>query len=178
MPPSSPRTDLRPLWFLVRFVLGYTVLFALYGAVPNEVLRDVVFHYGLTQPSALLIDLVAPAERARAVANTIVSPRATLEIVRGCEGAGTFFLLGAAMLAFDAPWRRKLAGLAWGFAVVYLLNLARIVGLYFIVAHRETWFLVTHTYVAPIAVIAAVAAFFWWWALAPRPQRADGYVAA
>lgn len=169
---------LQPLWFVVRFIAGYVALFLLYGLVSNATLRDTVFFHGLTRPTAAVIDFIAPAEQVRAVANTIVSPRATLEIVRGCEGAGTFFLLGAAVIAFGAPWRRKLGGVLLGFAVVYAINLARIIGLYFIVAYREPWFLVTHTYVAPIAVIAAVAAFFWWWALAPDPRQPLAHVAA
>lgn len=175
--PLSP-PEPRPFAFLVAFAAGYTVLSFAYGFVPDSFLRDVAFHVGLTVPSAVAIDLVAPAERVRAVANTLVSPRATLEIVRGCEGAGTMFLLAAAIVAFRAPWRRKLAGLALGLAVVHLINLARIVGLYFVVAYRESWFLMAHTYVAPLAVLAAVAAFFWWWALAPAGARPADHVAA
>jgi exosortase family protein XrtM len=170
---SLPAPPVRPVLFLSGFAGLYTAFFLLYGLAPNDMLRDVVFHHGLTVPGAFLVELLAPDTPAQAVANTIVSPYARLEIVRGCEGAGTMFLLAAATLAFPAPWRRRLAGLALGLAVVHALNLARIVALYFVVAYREPWFLVAHTYVAPLTVLAAVSAFFGWWVLrGDAPPRA------
>jgi exosortase family protein XrtM len=155
------------LAFLLRFATGYMLLFALYGMVPNEVLREAVFHHGLAVPGARVIDVISPAAEVRAAANVIASHRATLEIVRGCEGAGTFFLLAAAIVALGGERRRVAVGLALGLALVYALNLARIVALFFVVAHRHAWFEFVHVYAAPVAVIALLAAFFWWWAQRP-----------
>ncbi len=148
------------------------------GLVPNDLLHDSVFHYGLTVPSVALVEAISPTTDARAVANNIVSTRATLEIVRGCEGAGTMFLLAAAILAFPSTWARRIAGLALGLGIVHALNLARIVFLYFVVAYREPWFLIAHTYVAPLAVLAAVAAFFGWWVVRPDAPLPAGHAGA
>jgi exosortase family protein XrtM len=149
--------------FIARFAAGYVVLYLLYGLVPDDVLRDHVFHWGLALPGAAIIDMVVPAHAAVAQANVIASERAVLEIVRGCEGAGVFFLLGAAMVALPGGLRTRLAGAAVGLALVYALNLARIVALYFVLAQRGAWFELAHLYVAPLAVLGLVAVFFWWW---------------
>jgi exosortase family protein XrtM len=163
VPTSAPSFAARPAGFIARFALGFVALYVLYGFVPDDVLRDQVFRWGLAAPAAAIVDLAAPTHGAHAAANVIASSRAMLEIVRGCEGAGVFFLLAAAMLAVPGALRARLAGAAIGLALVYGLNLARIVALYFIVAHGGAWFEVTHLYVAPLTLIAAVAAFFSWW---------------
>jgi exosortase family protein XrtM len=169
----------RPWWFIARFVTAYAVLHALYARVPDEVLIHVVFHHALAAPAAAVLDVVAPGMAVEAVAHQLVSPRATLEIVRGCEGAGAFFMLAAAMLALGAGAgaRPRTLGLAAGLALVYAINLARIVALYLVVVQRDDWFDLAHLYVAPLVVMTLIGAFFWWWSAAP-PVRARAHAAA
>src|SRR5512134_954118 len=87
-------------WFLLLFVALYGVLHTLYFWLPDPVLRDVVHYYGIVKPGAAMIGLVSPGEQVSAVQGTLRSPRATLNIVRGCDGAGVAFLLIAAVAAF------------------------------------------------------------------------------
>lgn len=165
-PPASNPTEsnARPFWFLIAFAAAYVVGHVGYYAIPDQVLREVVIHFGIVVPSTAAIDLVAPAERVVAQGHMLVSPRATLEVVRGCDGIGTALLLAAAIVAFPGGWSRKLGGLALGLALVYVANLVRIVGLYFVVAYRGDWFQFLHTYLVPVAFVALVAVFFAWWA--------------
>ncbi len=178
--PSQPRAatpgkSLRhPLGFLAAFVLAYGVGHHAYFSIPDEVLRDTVIHFGMVAPSAWFLDLLAPAEQVMAEAHRLVSPRATLEVVRGCDGIGTALLVAAAILAFPASLRRKALGLALGLVLVYAVNLARMVGLYFVVAYRNDWFPLLHGYVVPIAFVAIVAAFFLWWVSREMPTAAAG----
>jgi exosortase family protein XrtM len=169
---AEPASNARPFWFLVAFAAAYVVGHVGYYAIPDQVLREVVIHFGVVVPSAGAIDLLAPAERVVAQGHTLVSPRATLEVVRGCDGIGTALLLAAAIVAFPGAWSRKLTGLALGLALVYVVNLVRIVVLYFVVAYRGDWFQFLHTYLVPVAFVALVAVFFAWWA-----ARAAGAVA-
>ena len=156
--------------FLARFALGYLALYAAYAALPDATLQALI-HAVIAVPAAVLLDTFAPGEAVRALHGSLVSPRATLEIVRGCDGAGAAFLLTAAIAAFPSSGTRKLQGVALGLALLYLINEIRIIGLYGVVAYHYDWFAILHGYFVPLAVIGAAAAFFTWWTL-PRAARA------
>lgn len=152
-------------WLQIGLFLGfYGLLHSAYWLIPDDVLRDVVYHRGLGAISVDLIHLLAPLEKVSAVQNQILSPRANLAIIRGCDGAGALFLVAAAILAYPASLGRKWLGLFLGVALMYSLNLLRISGLYFVMAYRPDWFQIIHTYFAPTLVIAAGCLFFAWWA--------------
>lgn len=142
----------------------YAVFHTAYFQIPDEVLRDVVYYYGIGVFCSELISLIAPLEQVVAVQNHLKSPLADLEIVRGCDGAGALFLVMAAILAFPTTIKRKLVGLVLGVALMYSLNLIRISGLYFVVAYHRDWFQVIHTYLAPTLLIIMACLFFAWWA--------------
>ena len=52
-----------------------------------------------------------------------------------------------------------------GATLVYLLNQARIIILYFVVAYRPDWFTPLHTYYIPTFLIVVVCIFFASWAM-------------
>lgn len=150
-------------WSTSRFatwmMLWYTAMHAAYFAVPDAVLREQVYVL-LTHAAAALINLAHPAEAARADANLLVSGRAVLEIVRGCDGSGALFMLTAALLAAPLAARVKATGLVAGLALVLLLNQARITGLYFVAAYQPAWFQPLHAYVVPSLLVLAVLLYF------------------
>lgn len=154
----------RPVLFVVAFVAIYATLHALYFAVPDRVLRNVVHYYAIVAPGAQLIRLANPQEPVTAVQGTLSSPRASLSIVRGCDGAGVAFLLIAAVLAFSAGWKRKLLGILGAVLLTYVLNQVRVVGLYFVAAYRHEWFNLLHNFLIPTFIIVVCCIFFAWWA--------------
>ncbi len=137
--------------------------------IPDWILRDVVYLHLFSRPSVGLINGLTPDADVRALANQVVSPRAALEVVRGCDGSGLWFLLAAAMLAFPATWRMKLIGVFSGAILIYWLNLSRLVGLYFVVANRPAWFVPLHTYFVPTLLIVITSLFFMVWAVRAGP---------
>lgn len=148
----------------ILFIACYFVLNRLYFEIPNDVLKDLVYFQGITGVCAKTIKLAAPQEAVSAVHNHLVSPRADLEIIRGCDGAGALFLVLSAILAFPAPFFRKLWGMALGIGLIYVLNLIRVSGLYFLIAYRADWFELIHTYIAPSFIIIIGCLYFAWWA--------------
>lgn len=173
---SSPAADhqitLRhPMVFLGLFTLVFCVLYAAYFFLPDSVLREVIYHYGICQVGADTINLLVPAESVNAVGNTIASPRAVLEIVRGCDGAGAMFLLVAAIVAFPASWWHKLVGLVGGLLLAYAINQLRIVALYFVVAYQPGWFTPLHTFYLPTLVVLLYCVLFGVWAYAASGKR-------
>lgn len=161
------------LGFALRMLVCYGVFHALYFWIPIDVLHDEIYPRLFGQPAVAMIDALQPAEAVSAQANRLSSPRAALEIVRGCDGSGVLFLVCAAVLAFPTSWRARLAGVLFGAALVYALNLLRLAGLYFVAAYRPPWFLPLHTYFVPMLLIVAMALFYlaWLgWAAPTRPR--------
>ena len=149
--------------FLLVLVLGYGALDWCYRQVPDQLLADRIYRWGINQVAAEIINAMAPAAQIKVDAHRLISPRGTLEVVRGCDGSGLLFLLSAAVLAFSAPWRRKLVGLLAAGALVYVLNEMRVVTLYFVLVSHPAWFVPLHASIIPMLVIALSTMFYLWW---------------
>lgn len=160
---SESARDAYSLRFVLSMLLCYVAFYVIYCLVPDQVLRDVIYPYGLVGPSVSLLHWLAPAEDVATHANQLVSSRAVLEIVRGCDGSGVWFLVSAAMLAFPARWRYKVLGVLASAVLVYVLNLARLVGLYFAAVARPAWFVPLHGYFVPTLLIVIMCLFFMAW---------------
>lgn len=150
------------LRFLIIFAAIYGFFQTLYFMVPYDVLRDVIYHYGIVGVSADILNLLTN-ENVSAVENKLTSSKAILVIIRGCDGMGSLFLLTAAIIAFSTTIKHKILGLAIAIVGLYLINQFRIIGLYFVVAYQKDLFLLIHTYLAPTLIIAICALFFAWW---------------
>jgi exosortase family protein XrtM len=151
------------------FVSVYVLLYSAYMQIPNQVLMRTVYYRGIVWPGAALINLLSAADPVLAVGNRIESHGAILEIVRGCDGAGVLFLLVAAILALRGSIRRVLWGLAGALVFVYMLNLLRIVVLYFATRDQGDWFLPLHSYVFPTLFVLLALVYFSLWS---RPTLA------
>ena len=68
-------------------------------------------------------------------------------IEAGCNGVEATLVLVAAMLAFPAPWRHRVAGIAIGVATVQVLNVIRVVTLFYLGQWNEHVFEWAHLYV-------------------------------
>ncbi|WP_243221680.1 exosortase family protein XrtM [Methylobacter sp. S3L5C] len=123
-----------------------------------------MYYHGVVTICADLINMLAPLEQVLPQQNHLLSVKANLEIVRGCDGAGVLFLMVSAIVAFPSTWRRKLIGLLLSIGLIYLLNLLRIITLYFIIAYQPDWFLLVHAYLAPTLMIIVGCVYFVWWA--------------
>jgi exosortase H (IPTLxxWG-CTERM-specific) len=68
-------------------------------------------------------------------------------IESGCNGIEASIVLVAAILAFPAPWRRKLIGLAVGILAVQGLNIVRVISLFYLGQWSVDVFDFAHQYV-------------------------------
>ena len=150
--------------FVVVFAAAYFTLYLGYCAVPDSVLRDRIYYYGIVSPSKTMINWLVPAEHVIGVQNRLESPTANLDIVRGCDGSGVVFLLIAAIVALRAPLRRSLLGVISAIALVYVLNQLRIVTLYFVQSRAPAWFTPVHVYFVPTLMILVATIYFAIWA--------------
>ena len=70
-----------------------------------------------------------------------------VSIEAGCNGVEASIVLIAAMLAFPAPWSRKLFGLALGIIAVQGLNIVRVISLFYLGQWSLDAFAFAHQYV-------------------------------
>src|SRR4051812_17292525 len=55
-----------------------------------------------------------------------------VSIEAGCNGVEAALILIAAIIAFTAPWKQKLVGIAIGLLAVQLLNVVRVISLFYL----------------------------------------------
>ena len=151
-----------PLWLTLVIFLG--VFFALqwlWGAARDTWIERIVIHEATVKPAAALVQVLTPEVNARPVAASIKAPGGGLNILNGCEGTEIMFLLIAAFAAVRLSGRRKLIGLALGLGLVFVLNQARILTLFYAYRNERSLFDILHTTILPAVLVAAVALYFY-----------------
>lgn len=159
--------------YLIIFIMTYGTLHVLYFMIPDQILREQIYPLGIINICSDIINLIAPGEKVIGQYNILQSSKASLEIVRGCDGVGSIMLIISAMVAFSASFKHKLIGLVTCMIFMYGLNLLRIIGLYFITAYQADWFTTVHTFIAPTLIIMLGCIFFAWW----LTWSSSGYIA-
>ena len=86
----------------------------------------------LARTSAGLVKLFDPSVLAQG--NVLQSTRNgfAVSIEAGCNGIEATIVLLAAIIAFPAPWKRRLLGVALGVAAVQGLNIVRLISLFYL----------------------------------------------
>jgi exosortase/archaeosortase family protein len=93
----------------------------------------------------------------------IQSSRFSMGIRRGCDAVEPTWLLCAAMLAFPAGGRKKLVGIVLAIAALQILNLVRILSLYWIGVHLPSFFNSAHLEWWPVLfLVTAILLFLRW----------------
>jgi exosortase H (IPTLxxWG-CTERM-specific) len=100
-------------------------------------------------------------------------------ILAGCNGIEAMIVLLAAIVAFPAPWKHKLIGLIVGVAAIQVLNLVRIVSLFYLGQWSPTAFEWAHLYVWQVLIMLdALIVFLVWLRSLPRMRVTPDGLAA
>ena len=153
------------------FFVGFFLLQWGYQALADTAAYRFYIEQLTVHPSAFVIQLIAPQDNVIGEGHRLVWSGGGLNILNGCDGAEAIELLLAAFIAVSGSWRMKLSGMAIGLSLVYVLNQARIVSLYFAIRHDKGLFELIHGMIGPLVIIALVTLFFAWW-IAPREPQA------
>jgi exosortase H (IPTLxxWG-CTERM-specific) len=110
---------------------------------------------------------------ATALGTIVSSERFALNIAMGCDGIEADALFLAGVLAFPTTWRAKLIGLAFGLPLIQVINVARLVGLYYAGVLLPSVVEEVHVYVAQTIIILLSTALlvFWLERVAVRQHR-------
>ena len=146
---------------LIIFIAIFIALQWGWSAARGSWLERLVVHQATVVPAAALVRLLTPAIPAQAVAASIKAPGGGLNILNGCEGTEVMFLLAAALAAVRLPGRQRTIALLLGVGLIFLLNQARILTLFYTFRADRSLFDALHTAVLPVLLVAATAAYFY-----------------
>ncbi|ODU49890.1 MAG: exosortase/archaeosortase family protein [Thiobacillus sp. SCN 63-374] len=151
-----------PLWLTLAIFLGvFAVLQGSWNEARGTWIERLVIHEATVKPAAAIIQLITPEAKAQPVAASIKAPGGGLNILNGCEGTEIMFLLVAAFSAVRLGWQQRLTSLALGLVLIFVLNQARILALFYTFRNERSLFDLLHTTALPAVLIAAVALYFY-----------------
>jgi exosortase H (IPTLxxWG-CTERM-specific) len=87
----------------------------------------------------------------------------SISVMNTCNASNVTVLLWAAILAFPAPWTAKSKGLATGTAALHVLNLLRVISLFYLGQISQKWFEIAHLYVWESLIVLFTLVIFWMW---------------
>jgi exosortase/archaeosortase family protein len=160
----------RPLWVVV---VMFVALFALmqwgWSSARGTVIERALIDQATVRPAATLVRWVDPSITAVAQGSMIRAPGGGLNVRLGCEGIEIMLMLIAALIAMPLTARWRLIGLGTGLLLVFALNQARIVALFFAWRADRALFDALHTLVLPAALVLVVTAYVF--AIVERDRR-------
>lgn len=157
--------------FFILFIVLVVALFAAELTAPVQRTLVIPWTEALARISATIVTLFD--DRVLSYGNVLQSTSNgfAISIEAGCNGVEAALILIAAMLAFSAPWTYKVAGIATGLFAVQLLNVARVVSLFYIGQWSPRAFEWAHLYLWQALIMIDILVVWLLW-LRWLPERA------
>ncbi len=159
--------NLRGLWRRpdTRFLLLFLLILGLsFTVVALRSVNDAV-----VVPYTALIARFAGAilrvfgESATVSGCVVSSPRFAVTIFNGCNGLITSLIFVAGVLAFPARWPAKVIGVVGGLLAIQLINMVRIVSLFYVGIFFPALFNDAHIYIwQSVVILAGVGLWIGW----------------
>jgi exosortase H (IPTLxxWG-CTERM-specific) len=173
------KPDVRALWqrqewrFLILFLLILTISFTVIGLRPvNDAVVD-PYTGVIARMSGTVLRLFG--EDITVAGCDLRSPRFSVTIYNGCNGLITSLIFISGVLAFPAGWRAKAVGAVGGLLAIQLINLVRIVSLYYIGVYFPEYFNQSHIFVwQSVVILAGVTLWIVWAHHAAAPIHDPG----
>jgi exosortase H (IPTLxxWG-CTERM-specific) len=147
--------------FAVTYLLLMGVFFFIIGFVPLKKVIDINGGYtkGVVAVTSKVLGILnIPSTCSGSIINL---PSIALDVKFGCNGLEAVMIYSVAVIAFPSSWKKRLIGIAAGFAVIQVVNILRIAGLAYAGVHFPGLFEYIHVYVAQgIMIAVALGVFF------------------
>ena len=109
-------------------------------------------------------------EQATVSGCVVSSPRFAVTIFNGCNGLITSLIFISGVLAFPARWPAKVIGVVGGLFAIQVINMVRIVSLFYIGVYFPALFNDAHTSIwQSVVILAGVGLWIAWARLLARP---------
>jgi exosortase H (IPTLxxWG-CTERM-specific) len=146
--------------FVTLFILLLVALFTLEMLVPVQEHVILPFTELLARLSAAII---LPFDDSAIAYGKILQFKDTgfaVSIEAGCNGVEATIVLIAAVVAFPANWRARLLAIGLGFIAIQVMNLARIISLFYLGNWNIEFFSWIHLYLWPALIMLDVLIVF------------------
>jgi len=167
---------LRDLWrrpdarFLILFLSILGVSFTVIALRPVNDAAIVPYTAFIAQVSGAILRLFG--EQATVSGCVVSSPRFAVTIFNGCNGLITSLIFISGVLAFPARWPAKVIGVVGGLFAIQLINMVRIVSLFYIGIFFPTLFNDAHTSIwQSVVILAGVGLWIAWARFLARPVQ-------
>jgi exosortase H (IPTLxxWG-CTERM-specific) len=157
--------------FIAIFALLILLLFAVELTAPAQKYFVLPWTSALTSAASFILQSVDSTviSAGKVLANGKTGFSVSVEA--GCNGIEAVIVLLAAMLAFPAPWRLKLGGIVFGALTIQVLNLVRVITLFYIGQWNTTLFHWMHLYVwQALIMLDVVVVWLVWIRMLPREE--------
>lgn len=158
--------------FLVFFL---TILVISFTAVALRPVNDAVivpYTAFIARVSGAILRLFG--EQATVSQCVVSSPRFAVTIYNGCNGLITSLILIAGVLAFPARWSAKVIGVVGGLLAIQVINMFRIVSLFYIGVYFPSLFNDAHIFIwQSVVILAGVGLWIAWAHHIARPGQPD-----
>jgi exosortase H (IPTLxxWG-CTERM-specific) len=158
--------------FVARFFAALIVFYLVIASDPVNDHVIVPFTELIVRTTAVLLRAI---HEPIVVAGTVIRTSSfALDVRNGCNAVEAMMLLAAAMIAFPATLRSRLAGLLVASAAIQIVNVVRVSSLIWLGQHHRGAFDVMHVAVWQTIVILAAVGMFVYWSLrfAEKPLQA------
>lgn len=163
-------SELRPsLLFLGKFIGFYLVVSFMYGwwVTRYEPRPDPATQWAASQAAAVLraggYPVTTVPHDSRPAERVLLDGHSILSVYEGCNGINVWIIFAGFMLAVARPASR----LAWfvlaGSAIIFLLNLGRLLALFFVAVKYPEALYFVHKYLFTALLYGAVFAMWYFW---------------
>ena len=98
------------------------------------------------------------------VGKQLVANVGRIDIADGCNGIYATAVLISGVIAYPAKLKYKLWGIALGFTAIFIVNLIRVISLFYMSIYFPNIFEEAHVYIwQPIVMIWAIYVWYIWW---------------
>lgn len=168
------------LRFFILFVLILVALFGLELLQPVQQFVVLPWTALLAKVCVVLVSLFdsSAIAQGKVLSNAITGFGVSIE--PGCNGVEAFVVLCAAIGAFPAGWKHKLLGLGAGFVAIQVLNVLRVISLFYLGQWNMDVFNFAHTYLWQALIMLDVLAVWliWMRSIAPKSESSPSAMPA
>ena len=147
-----------------RFVITFTVLLVgLFSIEMREPVQAAVIQPFTGWLATVSAAVIMPFDDAVVASGRIIehtTAQFAVSIEAGCNGVEATIVLIAGVIAFPATWLQRLAAILIGFAAIQLLNVVRIISLFYLGQWNIEIFSWTHLYLWPVLIMLDVLLVF------------------
>ena len=157
--------DVLRCWLVFALVFGlYMLAMRWFGELVNEHLTSAI-----ARATAGVLRVLG--NNAVVQGSTVVVEPLRLRIIGECTAVHVMALFTAAVIAYPARWKSRLAGITLGLLAIQFVNLVRMTSLYYIIARWPDAFETAHLIVWQSLMVVVAVVLWTLWAAGPELSR-------